>query len=480
VGISGITQYAPAMSIGKDNRVVYSYYGEGKYTIFQGKPDKFLHEAIDPDAVDFKTATLPTVVAEQVDLVNTQLAQLDNWHPLLADSIRKRPYASKLGLEYVGGGAGIGVGQQTFGTTTAMQGGVDLLFGDMLGDNKLYTGIALNGEIYDFAGQISYLNQKNKFGWGGGISHIPYRSAGISFQGIDTLQFSDNIRIPVAKYLLNQYRLYEEQASIFGQLPFSRKDRIEGGFNYSRIHYRLDQFTNYYDAFGRLIAQDREKGEVPPGFGYFSVNAAFVHDNSHFGIAAPLQGNRYRLGIEKYFGDLNFYSFLADFRQYLHVKPVSFAVRAMHLGRYGRDSERLTGVYLGYPWFVRGYEFSHNDVLSENQISYNQLVGSKVLIGNFEIRIPFTGPERLSLIKSNVLFTDLNLFLDGGVAWNESLTAEGNGNDGIFDTDVKPVFSTGVSVRINLFGAGVLEPYWAVPLQGKTRVVFGLNIAPGW
>jgi outer membrane protein assembly factor BamA len=228
------------------------------------------------------------------------------------------------------------------------------------------------------------------------------------------------------------------------------------------------------------VLQDREKLDAPSGFGYFSVNTAFVHDNSFFGIAAPLQGSRYRVGAQTYLGDLNFYSFIADYRQYLYAKPFSFAFRAMHFGRYGKDANTLTPIYLGYPWFMRGYNFRADDILTENKISFNQLAGSKVLVGNFEVRLPFTGPERLSLIKSKVLFTDLNLFFDAGIAWNNSSDFSNNENVGIFKSDVRPLFSAGTSIRINLFGAMVLEPYWAVPLLDKTRIVFGMNIVPGW
>jgi len=45
-----------------------------------------------------------------------------------------------------------------------------------------------------------------------------------------------------------------------------------------------------------------------------------------------------------------------------------------------------------------------------------------------------------------------------------------------------PVISTGASLRINLFGYLVLEPYFAFPLQngGFRNGQFGLNFVPGW
>ena len=100
------------------------------------------------------------------------------------------------------------------------------------------------------------------------------------------------------------------------------------------------------------------------------------------------------------------------------------------------------------------------------------------MVGNLELRIPFTGPEQLSLIKSKFLFTDLNLFVDGGLAWRSFDQFQSNSETGV--SEVLPVFSVGASVRVNLFGAMILEPYYAIPLQEGLRGNFGLNFIPGW
>jgi hypothetical protein len=44
-----------------------------------------------------------------------------------------------------------------------------------------------------------------------------------------------------------------------------------------------------------------------------------------------------------------------------------------------------------------------------------------------------------------------------------------------------PVFSTGQSSRINLFGFGVLEAYYAYPFQRPEKGGhWGFSFAPGW
>src|SRR5690606_42027855 len=35
-----------------------------------------------------------------------------------------------------------------------------------------------------------------------------------------------------------------------------------------------------------------------------------------------------------------------------------------------------------------------------------------------------TGPEKLTLFKSNMLFSDLNFFFDGGLAWDSNTTVK--------------------------------------------------------
>ena len=209
-----------------------------------------------------------------------------------------------------------------------------------------------------------------------------------------------------------------------------------------------------------------------------SVNAGLVGDNSYFGIASPSKGYRFRLGGEQYFGDYNFFNLTADARRYVFVKPFTFAARVMHYGRYGKDATTFYPIFLGYPWYMRGYEFGNStEILRQNGRSLEELFGSKIAVGNLEIRVPFTGPEQLALIKSKFLFTELSVFTDAGLAW-DTFDKPTDSNERQFD--FKPLYSAGVSLRINFFGALVLEPYYAWPLLKDTRGVFGLNIVPGW
>ncbi len=481
-GISGITKFSPAISVAaQEGKILYSYYRKNGYELYAAYPDDFQAKEVDGQAVDFTAATLPPVQAgAKPRVVNYNLQAFEEVDAVSMDSVSRVPYQPKFKLDYISN-TGLGVATSRYGTGLA--GGVNMIFSDILGNNQLYGGLALNGEIYDFGGQFAYINQKNKLGWGVALSHIPYRYAWMGYEA-DTLNI-DGDEVPVTNVSLFMQRIFEEQASVFAFLPLSTTKRFEFGGAMGRYSFRRDRYNNYYYGYNR-IGQSREKLEAPDSYNLHQVNAAFVGDNSYFGIASPMAGGRYRFEVQRYFGALDFYSVLADYRKYFFIKPFSVGMRLMHYGRYGKDAgnERLYPMYLGYPYFIRGYESrSLNENIGEDGGVINQLSGNSILLGNLELRIPFTGPEKLSFIKSNLLFTELNLFVDGGLAYNTTLPFERNeGGELTFTEGREPVFSTGISTRINLFGQLVLEPYYAFPIiDGKLNGgSFGLNFTPGW
>ncbi len=485
VGISGITHYAPAITTAvksKRNRVVFTNFYDGKYTLYRARPKDFLHKKVSKDSVDLTASKLIRVNKQAPNLVDNGLKTMENSIDKDTLSFAVVPYAPNFKLDYIGGGAGVGVGTSTgLGQTTGGAGGVDLRFSDILGNNQVYTSLFLNGEIYDFGGMIAYLNRTGKIHWGGSISHFPYRSGRIKYKGIDTLQDATTHQKYLADhYQIDNIRTFENKAGIFAQYPLSTTFRLEAGVSYALYSNRIDRYDNFYNPYGRLIYQQREKIPVEnSGYNLFkgnlaNLNMAAVGDNAVFGMTAPLRGHRYRLGVQQYLGVFDFSALTADYRKYIFLKPFSLAFRAMHQGNYGGNSKEFYPNFLGYQWYLRGYSFNDaNYLLPLNDMNISDIFGTKILVSNFEVRIPFTGPEKLALIKSGLLFTDLNFFVDGGVAFDEI--------EELNDTATrKPVFSAGVSLRINLFGALILEPYYARPLLKETKWVFGFNFVPGW
>ena len=105
-----------------------------------------------------------------------------------------------------------------------------------------------------------------------------------------------------------------------------------------------------------------------------------------------------------------------------------------------------------------------------NNLDINNINGSKIFVFNSELRIPFTGVERLSLIKSGFLYSDIVLFFDAGIAWTHDKFPWLEASDIRYYWNANsdyhtPVYSLGASLRINLFGYAILEPYIAMPFQ---------------
>jgi Tol biopolymer transport system component len=474
-GISGITSLSPALSVARETGILtYSYYMEGNYTIYSARPEDFNEVRTDPGTVDMLAATLPPFQRVSHNVVDRNMADNERYIKYPADSFHVEEYKPRFQLDYIGN-TGVGVSVNTY-YGTGMAGGVNMLFSDVLGDNSLFAALSVNGEVYDFGGMTAYMNQKRRINWGGSISHIPYRYAYLSLEAVP-----DDPN--VVNFALVNQRIFEDQLSGFAYYPISMTRRFEIGASVARYYYRIDVFNNYYSG-PYYLGQDRERRDSPPGFNLARTNLAYVGDNSYFGMASPMRGQRYRIQGDKYFGEIEFYQLLTDYRRYIFQNPFSFAFRFYHSGRYGPTSENFNlfyPMYLGFPGFVRGFS-SNQFYQNYSDFSISEMFGSRMAVANFEIRLPFTGPEQLAVIKSGFLFTELALFFDAGVTWTSTTRPTFDINDMSEDRRF-PIFSTGVSLRANLFGAMIIEPYYAFPFQRdgiRGGGVLGLNFIPGW
>lgn len=475
-GVSGITLFSSALSITKNgNKLYYSHYTNNRYSIYSYFPDLEEMTLVDPSEVDQTAALLPTYSRRPSQIVSQNLSSLDN--QILVDPVEftKKKYQPKFKLDYIGGGGGLGVSTGNFlGTSTGAVGGVDMIFSDMLGNNQIYSTLALNGEIYDIGGQVLYRNQSSRIGWGGAISHIPYRYGGYAYS-IDTIPGAGDLGY-FNKYETYINRVFRDQASVFTQYAFNRSIRVETGGGYSLYYYRSERFDNYYDDFGRLYYQRREKLPSPDAFGLFNVDAAFVGDNSTFGFASPLDGYRFRIGVSQNFGHWTYTTTLVDLRKYFYLKKSNLSFRLLQYGQYGEDANdpNLTN-YLIYPTFIRGFSRLDNQTLNAMGLQDRHIRGSKLLVGNVEFRVPFTGPESIALIPTGFLLSELAFFYDIGTTWSQN-----NPFNAVEGYEPKILHSVGLALRVNVFGSMILEPFYAVPLNKGAGGSFGLNFVPGW
>jgi Tol biopolymer transport system component len=477
-GISGITEMSPSLSVARDTALMmYIHYNDNGYELYKTIPHSFDRKPVNKATVNKR----PTILPPRDEHMSIRVVDknLDEY-PLRPPSLyEKEPYKPRLSLEYIGS-SGIGVGVGVSQNTTALAGGVSFLFSDMLKRNQIMAAISVQGQIYDIGGQVMYLNQSQRFNWGVSLTHIPYRSTQAFFKR-DTLDESAIVNNLV--YL--RQRTFEDQIGFFAQYPLSKRLRFEGGVTGSMYSFRIDSINNYYSPGGFLLDRERTKIESPDAFFVYNTYVAYVGDGANYGLTSPMQGYRYRFQFGRTFGRVRYWNIQADYRKYYFVHPVGLAFRTLHYGRYGGNSDELYPFFIGNQFFTRGYNyrsFYNNQCITGDCISLNQLTGSKMALFNMEVRYPFSGPKRLALIKSGFLFSDLVLFGDAGLSWfefdNIGFDWHGKANELHI-----PVFSAGLALRVNLFGALIVEPYYAIPFQRNDIELgtFGFHLsAGGW
>ncbi|MBC7885187.1 MAG: PD40 domain-containing protein [Saprospiraceae bacterium] len=522
-GISGISAVSPMITTSsKRDRVLYTHYYDSKYTIYEASSDELLNRWVeDTRTIDFRLGTLPVIGINKNDIVGTNFKDIDKAFDNSTPVTKSIGYSPGFKLDYIGGGGGVGVGvnNNSFRNATGLQGGVDLLFGDILGNHQLYSQVSLNGEILDIGGMVSYINRKNRFAWGVGISHVPLRTGFQEYENT-SIVVDNGIVIPVLKESTNLLRIFDQSLSVFAHYPFSTTLRLEGGVAGTARSFRWDEYNNYYQPVRQgntivgynLVASDKQRiatGNEIPFDQYYTVikgygantNVGLVGDNSYFGLTSPLAGHRFRLSAEQYFGNDSYTAFLIDGRKYFRLSPFTLAVRSTNYLRFEKETNSVYPFFIGNMGFVRGLGSVISSNVEEIGLSFSQLIGSKMMLGGVELRLPFTGPRQLALIPSGFLLTDLNLFVDAGMAFddfnefsegkerdviirddNGNIVLDENGNPFYEIRKIKPTLVTtvGVSMRINLFGALIVEPYYAMPMLQGGSFRFGLNLIPGW
>ncbi|MCO4291615.1 DPP IV N-terminal domain-containing protein [Solitalea sp. MAHUQ-68] len=486
-GISGITEDAPAFSVrGKNDLIAYCLFRHGDYNLYKADASEFPRFKVDPTVTDFTLSLLPPFDIPKESVLTKNLENISV--PYKETDYLKVPYRPKFSLVTVSQ-TGVGVGYNSqYGTGVA--GGIGFLFGDILDRNQLYAVAQVNGEIYDIGGGVTYINRAGRVNWGVGISHTPYFS---SYYGNMTY----NQELDLVENPFYRQRTFVEELALYSYYPISQTLRWELNTTLNHYSYRIDKYSDYYtaeqDAQGNIypgvyLGQDRSKVDAKSlGFTPFNlatVQGAYVGDNSQFGLTAPVKGQRFRMQIAQTVGNYNFTSLTGDYRRYFYTKPWTFAFRGMYYGRYGntKDLRALYPIYLGYDQLIHGYNsnslYDNFSPDGKTGVDPNDLLGDHMAVANFEVRFPLTGPEKLSKIKSGFLFSDLAFFMDGGLAWTK-------GQDVNFSWQhtpgqASPIYSAGVTLRVNLFGYAVIEPYYAIPFQRyNPKPYFGLFISGG-
>ena len=484
-GVTGIARLSPALTVAEGSgRVMFSIFEDTDYRIHALEPAQARGEPVVAEASrgeEARAAQLPPPGAGPGNLV---AAYLESTEPLPAlEEPEVAGYRRRLQLDFLG--PAVGVGYSSRGGTVG--GDVTAYFSDTLGEHEVGLSIYGGTGSFDaFGAEAFYLNQENRLQWGAAGGRVPYISAFTTVS--DGVVDIDGTPTPATIYQQIRETVTQSQALLLTRYPFSTTRRVEAAVGATRLDYDRE-VEELIVIGGQVVDEDEDELPAPPSLQLYQGSLAYVGDNSYFGFTSPVRGWRYRFEIEPTFGDLEFQSLTLDYRRYFFARPVTFAVRGMHLGRYGNDAEsnRLVPLDIGRPTLVRGYEL--NDIsLSECTPDpndpgacpeFDRLVGSRLGVLNFELRFPLVGTEGFGLFQTRFLPVELAAFVDAGVTWTDDTSPELRFEE--HSTERVPVVSAGLSARLLLGGFAVLHFYAAKPFQRPQEDwVTGFFISPGW
>ncbi len=481
-GISGITGTSPALSVASQAGIAaFTVYDGGHHHIHTlslagaagvGKPAR---------EASATAATLPPIERRESEVA----ALLENAEFGLPaeQAYEVEDYSPKLGIEAVGQPT-VAVGASSHGA--AVGGGIGLLFTDMLGDQVLGVGFGVNSfgggvNVKDISAQATYINKKRRLNWGLVGGQVPYVSGGFRSR-FGTIQ-GQNAYIEESVL----YRQTERSGSGLVSYPLSRAQRIEFQGGGSQISFDQEIRTQAYSVnSGAQIYDETSTISLGQTLRMGTSSAALVFDTSSFGPTSPVQGQRYRFEASPTFGDINFTGVLLDYRRYFMPAPFyTLATRVMHYGRYGSGSQdsRLYPLFIGYPTLVRGYDsgsFSpsecRGDGVSDCPV-YDQLIGSRMLVANVELRFPLFRPfGGASSGMYGPVPVEVGLFADAGAAWDQNDPVRIFGREGRRE----PVASIGATLRANLLGFLVAQADFTHPLSRPEKgFVFQFSLSPG-
>jgi Tol biopolymer transport system component len=476
-GVSGITETSPALSVSQGSgRVVFSVFRANGYEIYAIDPPEALTGRPPRKSIPGSPGVLPPFDRSRSELV--RLLRDPAYGPPENPVLAVRPYDGKLALTYIGQPSLL-VGSSQFGTYVG--GGAALYFSDVLGNRNLTTALQVNGGLKDVTGLLAYYNLEHRLNWGIAAQQSPYLNGAYAS---GTAEIDGEPSFVEQQFLERQTN---RQLQGIVAYPFSEVQRVELAAGVTHISFDRELQTRGFSLItGEQILDETQ--DLPAGKSLVLGvgSAALVYDNSFSGATAPILGQRYRLELSPTVGSIDYAGALADFRRYfMPVQRFTLATRLMHYGRYGfgGDDQRLQPLFIGYSGLVRGYRYGSFDASEcapppdapDSCPVFDRLLGSRVLVGNIELRFPLFGVLGIGSGYYGVLPLDLHVFGDGGIAWGRDEDPSFAGGDR------EPVFSAGAGFRFNLFGFAVAEVNLVRPFDRPAKNwIWEFNLQPGF
>lgn len=487
-GVSGLTGTSPAISVASaTGTLAMTVLEDGGWNIYRVAPSQGTPVERAPTAT--AAGRLPPEPGENaLRVVDSYLSRPELG--LLPESrvFASHDYESDIHLANIGP-ATIGIGRSDFGAFGG--GSFSAYFSDTLSRHQIQTtlqGGSSNG-VLGFAdtlgGSVTYLNLANRFQWGAGASRIPYLASGIAV----TRGTVDIDGTPVPADIVDRIFqvVTEQRLAMLGRYPLSVNNRFEVSTGLSRIDFDSKLERTVYPASAAPFRREIDL-PAPEALNLRNASVAFVRDTSRFGFVSPLRGARFRVENEWTTGDLEYRTSFVDIRKYWLARRVTFALRAMEIGRRGPDADdvRLAPLDIARGSLVRGYAFEDFDTSECTRTAgslgcpeLERLIGTRIAALNFEVRLPLLGNEDYGFFNVPAAPTELFFFVDAGAAWTGDEHVEWK-----YDTDTTarvPVVSTGIGVRTLLLGSLPIELYYADPLhRPQAGNEFGFRIRAGW
>jgi WD40 repeat protein len=516
-GISQFTETSPVMSWSRaTDRLAFTYYNDNDFTVWYidnplqyattippvqsarvasvPQPSNVVRDST-PGGVSGGASTYRAPSGARASQMITATEASDSANvssiaTLLADpttgmpdtlTFKEYPYKVHFSPDYISGGTvGVSTGS---GYGTQYGGGTTLVFSDLTGDHQLAVGGGVYGRIRDASLMLAYGDLSHRWQYITSVSQdVSYLSTGFN-QSPDGFQ---------QQYEFLRYVM--RSAQISAEYPLNRFQRFEVGLGANAIG--RGYVTQNYDFLNG--SESLTNGESLGTLTYLSPSAAYVADNSLFGMTGPISGRRMRLSASPAIGNLSFINYSVDYRRYdpIVFNTLTFATRIFGTASYGRDADLLP-IYIGNPSFVRGYDqssfyggYSCQSFLGTGNAYASgcatpRLIGTRAVVFNEELRFPIIRRFDLGKFPIGLPPVDGALFYDAGLAWNAGQAihfARPRYYDPNTDTDRYFLRSYGATIRVNAFNIAVLNWSIARPLDrpGSTGYNWTFSVGVGY
>jgi hypothetical protein len=437
-GVTGITPLSPALSIAASApSVAFSVYQGGKYVIAR---------------IDAESALLgetPRAASATKEAGSTRLASTDSADSNLTFPSRRyvpRLQFQTLGQPYVmAGGGAYGVG---------VQAGISLSFEDVLRDQQALLALRVGTRLDNLFARAAYVNRRSRWNWGAQLGQMPVV---LIERQVPPRILDDESGISRETTLLRQIHRQIAGTTMY---PLNRAERFELGGGFRQIQFQEETWTRVTSLPDGRSMDQSQTGRADRGSAVLAdLMAAFVHDSAVYGPTSPILGRRFRVDLAPSLGTLPHTTVFADYRQYIMpVRPWTVAVRLQHTSRYGpaADDPRLIPLALSLQHELRGYRSrslanARCRALAATRCSVvEQLAGSRVTIGNLEVRFPLRG-----LLSGQLEYGRLPL--EGFVFSDAGLIGMKPEGDEAVQSSQTLLRSVGTGIRINAMNLMIFE-----------------------